>query len=183
MSRALVSLIALPMLLGSGCNPPTQQFSDAEMHYFDTALPGMTKECRNKMQYGGIGAIPQDTDECYRMSLPRRWQGLWRNAFESYVFCETPATRCRIEPDADPQPAYTWIEFKDPIDPRAKQAAEGLYRIDFIGRRTVVPGNYGHFGLARHGIVVDRLLFIDRQDRPASSSESMLDEPAVNQLQ
>ncbi len=155
------------MLLGAGCNRPTPQYSDDEMNYFDSALPGMTEQCRHKMQFGGIGNVPLDTDECFKMSLPRRWQGLWRNAFESYVFCETPATRCRIDPEADPQPPYTWIEFKNPVDPRIKQAAEGLYRIDFIGRRTVVRGNYGHMGLARHAIVVDRLLFIDRQDRPA----------------
>lgn len=182
MSRRCLPLIALPVLLLAGCDPPAKRYSDAEMNFFDAALPGMTPECRNKMQFGGIGAMPQDTDECYKTSLPRRWQGLWRNSFESHVFCETPATLCQIEPDADPQPVYTWIEFKEPIDPRVKQAAEGLYRIDFIGRRTVIPGNYGHFGLARHAIVVDRVLFIDRQDRPATS-EPTSDRRTINQVQ
>jgi hypothetical protein len=166
MSRRCLPLIALSCLLLASCSSPTKHYSDADMKLFNAALPGMTAECRNKMQFGGIGALPEDTDDCYKMSLPHRWQGLWRKAFESYVFCETPATRCKIEPDADPQPAYTWIEFKEPIDPRIKQAAEGLYRIDFIGRRTVIPGNYGHLGLARHAIVVDRLLFIDNANEP-----------------
>jgi hypothetical protein len=180
MSRAPLSLIALLML--AGCNPPTRQISDADMNYYDAELPGMTEECRNKLQFGGIGALPEDTDDCYKMSLPQRWQGLWRNAFESHVFCETPATRCRIEPEADPQPAYTWIEFKRPLDPRIKQA-EGLYRIDFIGRRTVVPGNYGYLGLARHAIVVDRLLFIDRQDRPVPHARPMAGDQMVNRME
>ncbi|MFD1034446.1 hypothetical protein ACFQ15_07270 [Sphingomonas hankookensis] len=183
MSRRCLPLIALSCLVLVGCNPPTKHYSDAEMNFYEAALPGMTEECRNKLQFGGIGALPWDTDDCYKMPLPRRWQGLWRNSFESHVFCEAPATRCRIEPDADPQPPYTWIEFKGPIDPRVKQAAEGLYRIDFIGRKTVIPGNYGHLGLARHAIVVDRLLFIDRQDRSVPSSNLMPSEQTVNRVQ
>lgn len=181
MSHAPLCLFALLML--AGCNPLTRQISDADMNYYDAELPGITEKCRNQLQFGGIGAMPKDTDDCYKMSLPQRWQGLWRNAFESHVFCETPATRCKIEPYADPQPPYTWIEFKSPVDPRVKQAEEGLYRIDFIGRRTVIPGNYGHLGLARHAIVVDRLLFIGRQGRPAPSEKPVTGDQMVNRVE
>lgn len=164
MPRQCSLVIALPLALLSGCSGPVEHYSVAEMNYFDAELPGMTGECRNRLRFGGIGAMPEDTDDCYRMSMPRRWQGLWDNQFEGQVFCETPAEQCGIEPYANPQPAYTWIEFKAPIDRRVKHASHGVYRIDFIGRRTVVPGSYGHLGLARHAIVVDRLLFIDKQN-------------------
>ncbi|MEP9401719.1 hypothetical protein [Sphingomonas sp. VNH70] len=131
--------------------------SDADMAYYEASLPGMTGECRAMVRREGLFSIPFYTDECFRMTQPRRWQGLWRTGFEDSMFCEVPATRCSL----GSQPEDVWIEFKTPADFRAK-VPDGLYRIDFIGRRTVVPGSHGHLGVARHAMVVDRLLFIDK---------------------
>ena len=36
-----------------------------------------------------------------------------------------------------------------------------LYAVDFIGRRTLKRGGYGHFGVFDHEIVVDRIISIE----------------------
>jgi len=33
-----------------------------------------------------------------------------------------------------------------------------MLALEFIGRRTLVEGSYGHMGLAKHLIVVDRII-------------------------
>ena len=51
------------------------------------------------------------------------------------------------------------------FDPTGQQET-GLraFRIDFVGRQTVVPGRYGHLGGSEHLIIMDRLLSAERID-------------------
>lgn len=97
-------------------------------------------------------------DECYKMDPPKRWKGLWRNDFEGSRFCATPAKSC----DGSTSRPYTWFDYYDP----KLLPFGGLYRVDFIGRRTSVQGRYGHMGGSDYQIVVDRMISVEEQARP-----------------
>ena len=54
-----------------------------------------------------------------------------------------------------------WLELDPGILPRNIQnrCSDGCtVYLDLIGRRTAVAGGYGHMGLAKHMIIVDRVL-------------------------
>ena len=51
-----------------------------------------------------------------------------------------------------------WLVFGKDAYPR--EIRDGLYRIEFIGRRTKVPGYFGHLNTYEHMVIVDRLISI-----------------------
>ena len=94
--------------------------------------------------------------ECYRLTDAQRLRGVARTGFEAGSFYPGRTTL----PQADEQ-SDLWIEL-DPSDlaPEVRRSCTqgcAVY-LDFIGRRTAVPGSYGHMGSARHLIIVDRVL-------------------------
>lgn len=117
------------------------------------------------------------TELCYRLEPQKRWTGLWWNEFEGSRFCTAPATDCPVpEPGED-----VWLDQQHAIGiPRRKAKLpalpEGLYAIDFIGRKTAVKGRYGHFGVSDHSLIVDRVISL-KMIRP-KSREPSADSPA-----
>lgn len=93
------------------------------------------------------------TDQCVKMTEPKRWKGLWRNAFEGSRFCETPATGCTDAPSDE----KVWLDWNAGPEPDG-----ALCEVEFIGRQTQYAGEYGHLGMSRHEIIVDRMLSIKR---------------------
>ena len=116
----------------------------------------MSEACLEKARYGGIEAIPTATDQCYEMTPPQRWRGVWIDAFENQRFCPAPAQTCSDE-SAGP---HIWIEFEGDKRPVDGPANGKTYQIEFIGRQTVEVGPHGHFGTSEHAILVDRLISI-----------------------
>lgn len=97
------------------------------------------------------------TDKCVRMSSPKRFRGLWRADFEGSQFCEEPAPTCEFTRDG----ATAWLSGK------TEDHEDGeLYRVEFVGRKTIDAGTYGHFGMYAHEIIVDRMLSRKRLKRP-----------------
>lgn len=47
-----------------------------------------------------------------------------------------------------------------------------LFRVEFIGRRTVYPGTYGHLGGYDHYIIADRVISIEpvKDERPGTTA-------------
>ena len=99
-------------------------------------------------------------DECYRFDAPERMRGVWANGFEEGTFY----------PGLTRPPGQTrsdhWLEV-----PRSSAVPKGDERVfeiepgktnyillDFVGRRTSVAGRYGHLGLAKHLVIVDRVV-------------------------
>ena len=156
------------MLLGA-CSeqqaPPRDSFeqledgplSEKQVAIIEDTSPGMTKACLEKVRAGGINAFPRNTEDCFVMTAPQRWSGLWRAAFEGSQFCADargkPATECSYEL----APPRTWFELNERYEPDGS-----LYRVDFIGRRTTSPGQFGHMGAFEHHMVVDRMISIRR---------------------
>jgi hypothetical protein len=67
----------------------------------------------------------------------------------------------RTTPPGDEERSDFWVELDPRVLPRAvrtKCSQKCSVYLNFIGRRTVVQGNYGHMGLAKQLIVVDRVL-------------------------
>lgn len=115
-----------------------------------------------------IGSRP--TDQCVRMEPPRRYRGIWVDAFEGQRFI-ADGTAPPEWPRTDPT-SPGWREQAE----RARAAAIWLdvsrvqgvghdYRngprrmaIEFVGRKTMFPGAYGHMGMSSNEIIVDRLI-------------------------
>jgi hypothetical protein len=101
------------------------------------------------------------TDEdCYRFGKPQRRSGVWANGFEEGRFY--PNVSAQPSPEARTD---FWLEMKPGAIPASqkpqvslKMKATRYVRLDFIGRQTAVPGAYGHMGMAKHLIIVDRVL-------------------------
>jgi hypothetical protein len=56
----------------------------------------------------------------------------------------------------------TWLTFGKDAYRGVKLADDGVYRIEFVGRRTKVAGNFGHQASYDYLMVVDRLISIVR---------------------
>ena len=129
--------------------------------------------CSYHISDGSIGSLP--TDQCYRMEEPRRYRGVWIDEFEGQQFIPEGTT-----PPAWPR-AYSkspgWRAQAD----RAQAAAIWLdvdrvklghdfsngsrkMLIDFVGRKTMFPGSYGHMGMSGSEIIVDRVISIKKID-------------------
>lgn len=168
MNRVIVSMMAL---LLSGCGDEARkkaepQLSEAEIRELRAAYPGMTEDCLATIRRHGINAAPAGTDKCFHFTRPEHWVGLWRVGFEVSQFCPGNTTKCRF--DVAPR---MWLSSRD--DSRAAWPSDGLYRVEFLGRRTLHPGHFGHMGLYEHEIIVDRMISI--QKVPADKVEAERD--------
>jgi hypothetical protein len=159
MKRIIVALIAM---LAAGCsrggsNNTEAALADAYLQQLQAQHPGMTDACVQKIRKGEIGLADWiDNPGCFDMLPDQRWSGLWNTGWEWTNFC--PAT---AQQQCDWSKRGTWLTF-------AKKAYEGpeledgIYRIEFIGRRTRVPGYFGHLDQYAHLMVVDRLISIKK---------------------
>jgi hypothetical protein len=152
-------------LLG-GCNPIGMR-ADAYSHIRDRMIVrlGLTSfgvyPCTERRPQGDIiGSLP--TDECYRMTKPIRWQGLWRNDFEGSRFCPFPAKQCAFGTPGE----RIWLSMRAGSVTMKNERFGGLYEVDFVGRRTAVKGLHGHMGGSDHELIVDRLISMKQVEAP-----------------
>ena len=140
----------------AGCDRPNAQLSSDDVREIRADYPGVTQTCLNRMRIEGIQAMPDRTDACFRMNKAQRWKGLWRDEFEGQRFCPFPARACSYAEPGD----NIWLTFGGNEPAVARRPSGHVYAVEFIGRRTAVPGHHGHFGSFRHEVVVDQLISI-----------------------
>ena len=136
------------------CQDRKPAVSNAEFAAFKASHPGMTQACLDEVRYGGFVAWRPDDPDCYEMLAAQRWGGLWEHGWEWTNFCPDPAKQCDWMAERG-----TWLIFAESADP-GQDLPEGVHRIEFVGRRTRVPGNFGHTNSYDHLMIVDRLISI-----------------------
>jgi hypothetical protein len=160
------SAIAIGLLL-VGCHqrkPVSKQDAElaramgAELKQIRLENPGMREVCIRAVQANKLGALELlDNPDCFDMLSPQRWSGLWDTGWEWTNFCPDPAKQC----GSSSEHGDVWLTFaKDSY--HGPHLADGVYRIEFIGRRTRVPGHFGHLNQYDHLMVVDRIISIER---------------------
>lgn len=149
-----VCLVALAL---SSCNHRKSAVSDADYEAFKASYPGITEQCLDAVRYGGFAAWRPDDPNCFQMTQPQRWSGLWETGWEWTNFCPDPAKECDWMSKRG-----TWLIFAKGAYGGPKLTDDGVYHIDFVGRRTKVAGNFGHQASYDHLIVVDRLISIQK---------------------
>jgi hypothetical protein len=141
--------------------PPPEAYVDPvdrEIARTHVGRPGRPAPCaREEIQNAIKVIVSGPTETCFRMLPARRWRGLWRNDFEGSQFCPAPARRC----DLDSPGERIWLRTNPDRRPDRK-----LYRVEFIGRKTMYRGAYGHLGGSDHEIVVDRMISAQEVSRP-----------------
>lgn len=115
----------------------------------------MTAACWRLLHSHREDVFPRKVDQCFKMTPAQRWRGIWEDYFEGQQFCAA-GTHCSNDFDRP----LVWITFADGVRPTADMPTERSYVVEFIGRRTLLPGPHGHFGVFKHEIVVDRLISI-----------------------
>lgn len=153
MARVYV-LVALFAFLVAACDRAAPKLDDVVLRRIRTAYPGMTEACLDRIKYGGIEAMPMHVEKCFRMTSPQRWRGLWRDDFEGQHFCSSRVQVCSYEKEGE----RIWITFKSGTRPTKRSATGRVFTIDFVGRRTLLPGHHGHMGVSQHEIVVEKLI-------------------------
>ncbi|NUR45272.1 MAG: hypothetical protein HOP91_03810 [Sphingomonas sp.] len=169
-----LTFVVMAAVLIAGCKqqpqqPPRQQkVSDAEIAEMHRDMPGMTDACLDKLKWGGSEGLPRQYEDCFKFTPSQRMQGLWRNNFEGSEYCDGSSGQC---PDAKAN-AETgiWLAMRSPLPGVDDTPPGGLYAIDFIGRRSIGAGMFGHMGMAKNEVIVDRLLSIKEVEPPPSQA-------------
>lgn len=156
--RALLFLSA-GMLLVGGCSdegPPPSAYLRLQDR-ITVALGWGETTCYVETDRGFEGFV--GTDKCYRMTEPRRMRGVWIDEFEGSRF--VPGARSVAEAErAEPQ---IWLDVETKriaglFDPDGPSFDARAFEVDFVGRRTLVAGQYGHLGGSDHTMIMDRLI-------------------------
>ena len=154
--RAVFCLCFLALTLSS-CNHRKPAISDADYQAFKASYPGMTKQCLDAYRYGGLSAWRPDDPDCFQLTPAQRWSGLWETGWEWSDFCPDPAKECDWMAKRG-----TWLIFAKGAYREPRPPDEGVYRIDFVGRRTRLAGNFGHEAAYDYLMVVDRVIEVQK---------------------
>lgn len=140
-------------------DPPFWVYQGRHQLWAATGLHMLSPTC-TYWEHDELGSVSVGlpVDECYRMTEPRRYHGVWLDQFEGSRFLPggTEVTPARLD---EPR---IWLNVE-------RNQAPGLLRdradhefyaweVEFVGRRTLFPGNHGHMGGSEHEIVVDRMI-------------------------
>lgn len=135
------------------------------------------RPCLYHVEADVVSSLP--LDQCYKMDPPRRFRGIWIDEFEGQQFIPegtTPPEWPRGDPkspgwrkQADLAIAGSiWLDVSRTDVRRQRQRRGGRVFVEFIGRKTMYPGNYGHMGMFGQEIIVDRL--ISRRECPRTGA-------------
>ena len=159
--RGIVAILAIALV--AGCEKsPKPKVSNADLQEFAKAHPGITNECLNNYRSSGDWVpIVTGAADCFEMQAPRRWNGIWNKGWEWSNFCAAPATTCSasfVDDEMD-------LRFSEKAYPNGAEL-DGMFEIEFVGRRTKVAGYHGHLNQYPHFIVADRVTAIRRIAEP-----------------
>jgi hypothetical protein len=113
------------------------------------------------------------------MEAPRRFRGIWIDEFEGQRFIPQGSTAPKWpqgdsrlpgwKKDADRAIAATiWLDVDRAKVPHNWQRGGRKAFVEFIGRKTMYPGNYDHMGMSGQEIIVDR--FISLRECPKAGA-------------
>jgi hypothetical protein len=123
--------------------------------------------CAYHIESGVMGSLP--TDQCYKMEVSRRYRGVWVDEFEGQAFI-SEGTKAPEWPRGDPKSpewrkqvdqtvaATIWLDVERANVGHNWQKGGRKMFIEFVGRKTMYPGHYGHMGMAGQEIIVDRVI-------------------------
>jgi hypothetical protein len=152
MRRALIIAFGLVLV---GCHHRQPAMPDSEFEAFRQSHPGMKHACLDAVRYGKHWGDVVDDPDCFEMLPPQHWSGLWNSGWEWSIFCPESAEVCPVSG------AYRGValRFAKSAPPPDVPGSDGiLFRMEFIGRRTKVPGFFSHMGQYKHLMVVDHLI-------------------------
>jgi hypothetical protein len=125
--------------------------------------------CTHDIEAGVIGSKP--TDQCYKMEAARRYRGVWVDEFEGQAFIPE-GTKAPEWPRGNPGSpewkkeadraiaATIWLDVERvSLLHKGQRGGRKLF-IEFVGRKTMYPGNYGHMGTSGQEIIVDRVISV-----------------------
>ena len=121
---------------------------------FGASNPGMIPRCLVENYYLGMDAWQPDDPACFEMLPDQHWSGRWSTNGEYSTFCPDRTKQCEAN-------GGITLKFTDRSAPRESPPL-GEYRIEFIGRRTKVPGHHGQLDVYAHFMIVDRLISLQR---------------------
>ena len=123
--------------------------------------------CTYHVETRVIGSLP--TDQCYKMEGARRYRGIWIDEFENQRFIPE-GTMASEWPRGSPKTsawrkeahraiaATIWLDVERAKLGHKWQKGGKRAFIEFVGRKTMFAGNYGHLGIAGQEIIVDRVI-------------------------
>jgi hypothetical protein len=164
--RRMVLLVAIVL---AGCDrhaPPIAAYVNP-MDGYARILPldvfGI-HSCAKESTANGVTVIEGiPLDQCYKMLPAKRMRGIWLDEFEGSLFFEGmthPAqviAALRHERDAKLWPHGEWLGWGKAREPETRPRSR-MVLIDFVGRRTAIPGSYGHLGSTASEVLVDKVL-------------------------
>lgn len=164
-----LSLFLLMIACGSGTPPEAYQRWDDRLAAsvpVASLVLGYPCERRRKQADESYGYyLP--TDQCFKMTPPQRMSGTWIDELEGSRFCPGRHS-CSYE-----QRPRIWLDWAKGIHPPPRQSEKDTTRrfdIEFVGRRTLYAGQYGHGGVFGHEIIVDRIISIKLRDEEPRQS-------------
>lgn len=113
-----------------------------------------TRSVRDKGGETVVESLPPD--QCYRFNPPERIEGVWLNEFEGSVLLTQKEYASGQIPDD-----HAWVEISEQAPQASREyPMQTAYQVTFIGRRASRAGMYGHLGMSRNLVLVDRMLSI-----------------------
>ncbi|MDF7776272.1 hypothetical protein P1X14_13530 [Sphingomonas sp. AOB5] len=88
--------------------------------------------------------------KCWPFSAPERMSGVWQTGFEVSDFFPGASKL----PDDKDYEINIWLTAA----PGTPELASGKYRGEFIGRRALCDGTFGHLGAYPRQVIVERML-------------------------
>lgn len=161
--------LVAPLILLNGCGD-----AGTYAHWGDRLSAATGGLFGQPCSRGETDRLPDD--QCYRMTPPERMRGIWIDEFEGSRFLPG----LTAAPATDPPGPHIWLEMDAhpvPALPEERRGQGRVVLLDFIGRRTLYPGNYGHLGMSEHEVVVQRLISA-REIAPGARSDAEPVEPA-----
>ena len=123
--------------------------------------------CSYHIDASTLGSLP--IDQCYKMEKARRYRGVWVDEFEGQRFIpegtnppEWPKTNPHSpgwkEQAERARLATTWLNTSRVTVDRNSRRSGARRFIEFVGRKTMFPGAYGHMGMSGQEVIVDRVI-------------------------
>jgi hypothetical protein len=95
------------------------------------------------------------TDACFPFSEPRKFGGVWISGFEDSSFWLGAKKYSR---DGMRQASWLSLNTGSAKSVGAQDGSGQLFRIEFLGRRSLCDGHYGHMGMWPSEIIVDQVI-------------------------
>jgi hypothetical protein len=139
---------------------------DQQIARTGVGLPGRPGPCLTEEVTNGIKVIVgKPPERCVKMLPAQRFRGIWYASFEGSTFCPEPTETCI----GDKAGERIWLSG----GPGKLRGA--VYRVDFIGRKTMYKGPYGHGNVSDHEIVMDQAIKIELISKPLMPSKETIE--------